>query len=360
MVKTKVLFFGPYPPLITGQSISFKEVFSGFEGSKILFNTTKFKDNRTLNTLYCLFILPMVFICKRFDKVYFTCTRSYLGFLKDFQLLFLCKLFNKKVINHLHGADFIDFYEKSGFLKGLIKWSYSQITVSIVLLPAMKDQFITFPKMEVKVVPNAYPSEYENINIDMSDKKKQILFLSNLIETKGILIFLEAVRQILAEYPNVIVKIAGKPMGDEVSDFKKIEKKFNQLYMSLKENYPDRIFYLGSISGIAKTQVLEYSSIFVLPTYYKTEAFPISIIEAMRFGNAIITTNHNYLSDVINEKNGYLIKTKSSVDLVTKLKYLLSDNEKLEQIQRFNINESLKKFNPLLFKNEINKIISNT
>jgi len=355
---SKVLFFGPYPLPITGQSISFKEAFTGFEGNKILFNSTKFEDHKIFNTLYCLCLLPFFFIGKRFNKVYFTCSRSYPGFFKDFQLLFLCKLFNKKVINHLHGADFMDFYANSGFLKSLIKWSYSKINTSIVLLPAMKNQFAAFPKMEVVVVPNAYSSEFENIKVDVSNKKKQILFLSNIIESKGVLVFLNAIKKILAEYPDVIVKIAGNPMGDEISDLKTIEYKFNKFYLPLKDNYPERIFYLGSISGLAKIKVLEESSIFVLPTYYKTEAFPISIIEAMRFGNAIITTNHNYLTDVIGEENGFLVDVKSVDDLVLKLNVLLSDNENLVKIQKFNISDSLKKYNPLSFNRQINKIIS--
>lgn len=355
---SKVLFFGPYPLPITGQSIAFKEVFSSFEGDKILFNSTKFKDNKILNTLYCLCLLPVVFISRRFDKVYFTCTRSYLGFLKDFQLLLLCKLFNKKVVNHLHGADFNNFYINSGKLKPLIKWSYSKVNSSIVLLPSMKSQFVSFPKMNIEIVRNTYPSEFEDVLVDLNAKNSQILYLSNLMESKGILIFMESIREILKNHPVVVVKIAGAPMGDCLASSQEIKLKFEKQYNNLKKSFPDRLFYLGVIIGIEKQKILAESSIFVLPTFYQTEASPITIIEAMRFGNAIITTNHNYLSDIVNDENGFLVKTNSIMDLTEKINLLLLNKTKLENIQKNNVLLAKEKYSPKKFNSEITRIIT--
>lgn len=357
-MNEKVFFVGPYPHPVTGQSIAFKEVYDNYNGFALLCDTTKFSDSKLLNTFYCLFRIPYVFLFFKFDKVYFTCTRSKFGFLKDFQLLLFCMIFNKKVINHLHGADFLDFYEKSGLLKNLIKWSYSKISVSIVLMPAMKEQFVSFPKMEIIVVPNAYPLEFDSINIDILDKKKQILYLSNIIETKGIFIFLDAIEKLLFEYQDIIVKIAGKPMSDKISNVKTVENKFNYKYSVLKIKYPERLFYLGSVEGLKKNQVLKESSIFVLPTYYKTEALPITIIEAMRFGNAVITTKHNYLGDIINESNGFLVEPKSSLDLYEKIKKLLNDENKLRIIQSNNISHAIDNYSPISFISQVNEIIN--
>lgn len=354
----RVLFFGPYPLPITGQSIAFKEVYSSFKGDKILFNTTKFKGNKTLNTLYCLCFLPFVFISKRFDKVYFTCTRSYLGFLKDFQLLLLSKLFHKKVVNHLHGADFNSFYNNSGKLKQLIKWSYSKVNSSIVLLPSMRSQFFSFPNMNIEVVKNSYPSEFENAVIDLNDKKCQILYLSNLIESKGILIFMDSIKEILESHPAIVVKIAGWPMGDYLSSSQEIKLKFEGKYDSLRQLFPNRLFYVGLVFGLEKQKILAESSIFILPTFYPTEAFPLTIIEAMRFGNAIITTNHNYLNDVVNEDNGFLVKTNSVEDLTEKINLLLLNKTKLENTQKHNILEAKQKYSPKIFNREIARIIT--
>lgn len=353
----KVLFFGPYPPPITGQSTSFKMVYDSFEGKKLLCNNTKYGDRKVFNTLYCLFRLIFLFSFKGFDKVYFTCSRTPFGFIKDFFLLLLCKMFNIKVINHLHGADFSEFYNQSKILRGLIHWSYKKVSISIVLLPAMKSQFACFPGMEVKVIPNSYPPEFSHIEVELSKKKKQLTFLSNLMESKGVLVFLKALDSILSFRKDLIVKIAGSPMGDHLSSAKEIEIKFFELYNNLRLKYPEQLFFLGTVQGDEKIELLISSSLFILPTFYPTEAFPISIIEAMRCGNAILTTNHNYLPNIIGEENGELIRIMSVKDLIQSVNYLLDQEQNLQRIQEFNMNFAQREYSPEMFLGRINDTI---
>ena len=356
-MSKKVLFFGPYPPPITGQSIAFKEVYDNYEYDKILCNTTHFKDNKVLNTIYSIFDVTRIFLFKRFDTVYFTCTRSKLGFFKDLYLILWCSVFQKRIVNHLHGADFITFYEQSGSLKRIIHWAYNKIDVSIVLLSSMQEQFKYFPKMKLTVVKNSFPSEYKNVSVDIESKKNQVLYLSNLIESKGILVFMEAMDTILKNNSNVSALIAGKPMGDEYSSENEIYEKFNNLYSSLKEKYQDRISYSGGITGKAKEKALSESSIFVLPTFYKTEAFPLTIIEAMRFGNAIITTKHNYLPEVVGQQNGLLVIPKSVDSLTQNIQALIDDSNRLKKIQEYNIQDALENYNSDSYLNQVKNII---
>lgn len=358
MKMQKVLFFGPHSGPITGQSISFKETYGSYKGNKTLVDTTKFNNDKLFNTLYCLFLLPIVFSFQKFTVVYFTCTRSKLGTLKDLELLLLCKLFNKKVVNHLHGADFKFFYNNSGVFKFLIKYCYKQIDLSIVLLPSMKEQFSDFPNMKIEVIENCYSTEMDGFKVDFEGKNKQILYLSNLIHSKGVFVFMEAAQQLLKEDSDIIIKIAGVPINDDVMSEKETAVKFQIIYNDLKIKYPERIFYLGGIHGIEKTKILLESSIFVLPTFYKTEAFPITIIEAMRFGNAIITTNHNYLSDIINENNGGLINKNSPSDLIDKVRSLFSNPKELVKIQQYNIKESEVKYNPVRYNLAISRVVN--
>ena len=359
MKKLKVLFFGPYSGPLTGQSVSFIETYNSFKDAKILVDSTKFKRNKFFNTLYCLFLLPIVFSFQNFTVVYFTCTRSKLGVLKDIELLLLSKLFNKKVVNHLHGADFKNFYHNSGKIKSLIHYCYEQIDLSIVLLPTMKAQFSDFTNMKIEVIENCYSTEMDSYKVDFEAKNKQILYLSNLIYSKGIFIFLEAAEQLLKEDLDIIIKIAGLPMGDDFISEKDTGLQFQESYNDLKIKYPDRIFYLGGVQGVEKAKVLLESSLFVLPTFYKTEAFPITIIEAMRFGNAIITTNHNYLPDIINLNNGKLVNTNSSSDLIEKVRSLFSNPNELFRIQQYNMEKSMLKYSPNAYNLAIHRVLKN-
>jgi len=92
-----------------------------------------------------------------------------------------------------------------------------------------------------------------------------------------------------------------------------------------------------------------------LPSYYPTEAFPISIIEAMAASNAIVTTNHNYLKFIISEENGIIVNIKNSKEIYLALRRLLDDEKKLKQIQKLNY---LKSNSEYKLESHINKIIS--
>ena len=90
----------------------------------------------------------------------------------------------------------------------------------------MKNEFINFPSMKLKVIPNAYDSFFDKIKFSISNTKtKNILYLSNLMESKGITYFLKAIENLLEIYKDLNVTIAGKFLGDHLKSKKQIEKR---------------------------------------------------------------------------------------------------------------------------------------
>ena len=335
-MKKIILLIGSLPPPITGQSISFSYLTR-------LTNKRRFKiynTNKTsfifFNYLDSLFILPIYILFNQFDSIYFLGSRSKLGFLRQLPFLTIAILKRIKLINHLHGADFKQFFKKAGFLKSIIKWVYKKVDTSIVLLEEMKDQFKAFPKMKLEVVPNAVSNEFQSLAITFP-KEKRIIFLSNIMASKGIIEFLTASKQLLKDDRSIRIDIAGDFISDNYLPKNEIKKKFLDLFEGLKNDFPERIFYYGPVSGIKKVDLLRSSSIFILPSYYPTEAFPISIIEAMATGNAIISTKHNYLEKIISEKHGVTIQIKDSSQIVKSIKKLFTDQQKLQVIQNNNL-----------------------
>lgn len=354
----KIIFIGPLPPPITGQSIAFsyiKEIYN-IDEQILIINTQKHKIH-LFNYFHSLTILPLIILFSSYNKIYFIGSRSKLGFLR--QLPFLAIAISKriKIINHLHGADFNRFYNESGIYKGIIKWIYKKVDTSIVLLEEMKDQFKAFPKMKLEVVPNAVSKEFENLDI-VFPKEKRILFLSNIIASKGIIEFLTASKQLLKDDNLIRIDIAGDFISDNYMSKNQIKKKFLDLFEDLNDSFPERIFYHGPVSGIKKVDLLKSSSIFILPTYYPTEAYPISILEAMASGNAIVTTKHNYLEKIISKKHGETIQIKDSSQIVKSIKKLFTNQQKLQVIQNNNLTLS-KKHNIDNHLNQLCRIIKN-
>lgn len=355
-MKKKILLFGPKTPPYNGQAVAFTIVLESLsDEDTILVNTAKY-NSKIINTLYSFLKTIQVFILCDFSTIYFTSSRSNFGFLKDFLLLFLGRLTEKRIINHLHGADFRKFHKNSRFLKPFIKYAYCGIHTSIVLVEGMKEEYKCFPKMKTEVVGNCFSKELTKKNSQIK-KNLQILYLSNIMKSKGIIEFIDACDSLLAENSFVTVKIAGLPLADDFSDKQSIFSEFRIKYEQLKNQYGNRIDYLGSVSGEEKFKLLFESSIFVLPTYYPTEAFPISILEAMRAGNAIITTNHNYLPDIVRPRNGVVIEPKSSEEIIKAVEYLFEDEERLHEIQEHNILEAKEKYSQDRYVREVQSII---
>ena len=67
--------------------------------------------------------------------------------------------------------------------KKVIFWSYNQIDVSIVLLPSMIPQYSDFRNMKVVAISNCYSSEYLNSKVYLGQKKREVIFLSNFVNS---------------------------------------------------------------------------------------------------------------------------------------------------------------------------------
>ena len=357
-VKIGILLFGPLPPPVTGQSVAFKQVCENLILKKIVINTTQYSNNRLGNTIYSIFKTFHFFLFKNFDIVYFTSSRTKKGFIKDFFLLFACKIFKKRVVNHLHGADFNDFIQNSGFLRNVVLYTYKQIDASIVLLDTMKQDYSRFPKMKIFTVGNSYSNIFES-SMKVSKTPFTILYLSNIMATKGIMELLESAKEVLSKNCQVKYVIAGSFFSDENETESSIKHMFNRELLKIQNIFgKDKINYIGPVYGAKKVKIFLQSSIFILPTYYKTEAFPITFVEAMRTGNAIISTKHNHIPNIITNKNGILVDKKSIDQLITAQEKLIENPRRLKLIQKHNIEYAKEFFSPQQYLSRIEKILS--
>ena len=104
-------------------------------------------------------------------------------------------------------------------------------------------------------------------------------------------------------------------------------KKINQLIVEL--NLENNLFVLGPLFGKDKRNVFLNSKIFVFPTYYHFECFPLVLLEAISFGIPIISTREGGISDILKENiNGLFCEPKNHLNLALKMKKLYVDRSK--------------------------------
>ena len=115
---------------------------------------------------------------------------------------------------------------------------------------------------------------------------------------------------------------------------------------------------IGPKYGSEKFEILCNSDVFIFPTYYPNETFPLSLIEACQFSLPIISTYEGAIPDLVEVNfNGYLVNQRDVKHLSQKIVELISNRE---QLDLFSINSRKKyetKYKIEIFENNLNEIL---
>lgn len=84
--------------------------------------------------------------------------------------------------------------------------------------------------------------------------------------------------------------------------------------------------YLGKKYGDEKSEILASSDIFVFPTCYPNECFPLVLLEAMQHGLPMVTTDKGGITDVVLDGvNEFICRKHDSKDLANNIGFLLDN-----------------------------------
>ncbi|MGB5418844.1 glycosyltransferase, partial [Algibacter sp.] len=164
--------------------------------------------------------------------------------------------------------------------------------------------------------PNGIPEiSLKESNSNFKNETVQLLFLSNLIESKGVYVLLEALSILKSKSIKFYCNFVGG-LGDIKED--DFINKVNCLQLQ------DFVSYLGKKFGEEKTAIFNSSDIFVHPTY--SDCFPLVLLEASQFKLPMISTFEGAIPEIIEDGlNGFLVAKKDSLALAEKLEVLIND-----------------------------------
>ncbi|HDS9989789.1 TPA: hypothetical protein QH991_005317, partial [Escherichia coli] len=131
------------------------------------------------------------------NTIYMTKGSSKWGFVRDYAFQLLMKMFssNTKFVVHLKGGNYDSFYESSTeLLKKCIVNFLKNCDSIIVLGPSLIKMYDFCPdiKSKIRVVFNALPQDTVNNYVKENTNTVNVVFLSNLIISKGYLDVLQA------------------------------------------------------------------------------------------------------------------------------------------------------------------------
>jgi len=345
---------GPFPDPITGVSLANKvakellEKEPSVRVSDINTSYNKFDEDVggfSLNKLF--FYLKFNFqLYKVFGKniLYITPGQTFFGVTKYLLFVTLANKLGKEVVVHINGNHMgREYASLEGFKKRLFYYVMSKATKGIVLSRSLKNNLSPFLSEEKIFLLNNFAEDYLMETTDKSGSETlKMVYLSNLMQEKGILVFLDALLKLEEGNIHYSAKIAG---NIDSKNEKIIREKFDRL---------KNTEYIGVVGGTEKRDLLAWSNIFVLPTFYQMEGQPLSILEAMATGNVIVTTKHAGIPDILKEQeNGYFAKKNDVASLFEIFRKIENDKSVIEKIKTTNKMYFLETFTTKIFANKL-------
>ena len=245
-----------------------------------------------------IFKLIFILISNRRIKIIHIHGASNGSFYRKFIIFLICRyVFRKKIVYHIHGGGFGNFYKKSGsFSKRLIRTLLNNSDCIITLSQSWYKYFHeNFNIKKLVILPNIidYPHKLQRT---ISPDSLTFLFFGLICEAKGIFDLLTVIENNKEDYRSRMKLLIG---GN--GDTRKLQALINDHHTG------DIIEYLGWVDNEKKSAAFNNSDVFVLPSY--SEGLPISILEAMSYGKAIIATDVGGVSEIVREnENGILIE----------------------------------------------------
>lgn len=349
--KVSILIIGPFPDPISGVSIA----------NKVVRDVLKSEPNfsvSSIDTSYPVFdeevggfsIKKMFFylrintsLIKIFKNkiIYITPGQTFFGVLKYSSFILISSLFNKELIIHVHGNYLMEEYKSlKGMKKYIFKFLISKFTKGIVLSVSLKKNLTPFiPDNRIFCLPNFAEDYLIKENSELEKSEIRIFYLSNLMKEKGIICLLKALKKLEKNKIKYHARIAG---NIAIKNSVEILELVNEL---------DNTEYIGVVSGKNKKNLLDWGNIFVLPTFYKMEGQPISILEAMATKNVIVTTDHAGISDIFKDTiNGFFVEKNNVDSIYNILSYIGLNRIEIEKIGMYNQKYFLNNFTLNNFK----------
>lgn len=302
LINRKILFLIQLPPPIHGASAVNKAIMdshainTAFETRYIdispaaeLADLGKVSFNKLLTTLKIYMLAIKTYLMFKPRLVYLTFSPHGAAFYKDGLLAVILKLLGAQLVFHMHGKG-IDAEAKKSRIKIFIYRLVFKGVDVIHLSPSLFYDVETVRDHTKKLfaVPNSVPAP-PKLNIERDDNIVTLIYLSNLARTKGADILVRAASLLPSELQDKIkIKIVGKPTNQKYMD---------EVIQLLSQNPYGNIELLGPKYGDDKYRELLSSHIFVLPT--QNECFPLSILEAMSCGLAVISTQEGAIPNIV-------------------------------------------------------------
>lgn len=237
-------------------------------------------------------------------------------------MMWIPKLFGKKCIATIHGLDhqrakwgrFASWYIRTGE-----KCAVRFADEIIVLSDNVKNYFKKTYDRDTVFVPNGVlPAEQKEADEIIRQygihKDEYILYLGRLVPEKGIKYLIEAYKALDTD-KKLVIAGGTSDSGEHLKEL-----------TDLADN-DERIIFTGFVQGRVLEELYSNAYVYVLPS--DLEGMPLSLLEAMSYGNCCLTSDIPECATVLCE-HGITFKKSDVQDLRVKLGQLCDEPERVK------------------------------
>jgi glycosyltransferase involved in cell wall biosynthesis len=358
--KKKILFIVQLPPPVHGASIMNTHVVNSeiiksdfdtdvinLQFAKSVQELTKFSFKKIFKAVQYCYVIIAKSLSFRPSIVYLTLSPVGFAFYRDAIFVFLLKIFNKTIVFHLHGKG-IKENVRNSFLKKLIYRSVFRKTHAICLSQTLTNDISDVFYSKPFIVANgiAIISEISEKKLHPCSEIPRILYLSNYIRDKGVLILIDALGKLRDRGHVFDARLVGAPADLKIDFLQDLIK---------ERNLEKCIQIMGPLYGDEKNAEFVNADIFCFPTYYKNEAFPLVILEAMQYSLPVISTFEGGIPDLVVEgETGLLVEPQNPERLADKIAVLLTDRALITEMGKKGRERFIRNFTLSHFEKNLN------
>lgn len=249
--------------------------------------------------------------------VYITPNAKGGAFYKDFIVVEILKMMGCKVVAHYHNKGVSTRQDR--WLDNLLYKKFFKGIKVILLGKSLYEDVEKYVNWEdVYICPNGIPVNSSPITEKKENPIPRLLFLSNLLVSKGVFVLLDALKILKDKGYSFICDFVGGETAEidaKLFCYEVEERGLNEL-----------VVYHGKKYGEEKENFFNRTDVFVFPTYYHNETFGLVNLEAMAHKIPIVATDEGGIPDVVVDgKNGLISERRNPQSLADCIERLLSD-----------------------------------
>jgi len=290
---------------------------------------------------------------RKYALVYMSLTPTGIGFYKDCLLVLLVKLFGVKRVYHLHGKGIARYQD--GFHRFLYRWCFRKSSVILISEKFFEEIRTYVPRKDVSILPNSVAVTRDQAYVQNLIRQRRqhtrlsLLFLSNMVRSKGVFVALEAAQRLKQKGHAFFFYFAGDWCDITPQEFSDTVER-----LSLQKE----VIHKGFLPFSEKEKLWEEADIFVFPTY--NDIFGIVNLEAMHYALPVVSTYEGAIPEIIDDGvTGFLVPPRDPRALAEKLEVLMNDAALRERLGEAGRRKVEQQYTFNIFEQKLSKILQN-